>query len=643
MKGERKMKFRPCKYYQVSILCSSSSKVLLLGRTIERIPHNYLPSRESPRNADIPISEFFPLQLSSPLFHPFSMQRFIRKFTMDARAYLKNQGWRGDGHSLDTNNRGLSKPLLISKKVDALGVGINKHAAVSDQWWMRAFDESLKDLGTGKKSVLQIVRDNGVYAGGLYGRFVPGEKVPGTFQEKKRKREDDDNDEGKKKMMMKNDGDSIPLVKKIRRVQSREEGLKKDEEGKNNKEDKKKKNDVVTKIRKVYIGEKDEVQSREEGLKKDEEGKNNKEDKKKKNDVVTKIRKVYIGEKDEETKGKEKEKKNETDTTYQTLCKQKVEKDVNGFMQEAAQRRLLKLTKAIPRVESPVSKYGEPAVMQVFVKAGLMEDEPISYTSLSPKPPKQHKYIRTKMERTLKRVAKEFIMTQLSPEEREEIEKTDEYLAQMVKEKKMIRANEKAEKNKLVKEEARLKNRERKERKMANKLARLEGLPEEERVREKLERVENLKNMATLRDAVKRMNSPEVKEGMKDGDQVTRPPLKSPTVVDNQILEPDGSVRYTWKEGVDVPYDPAIWADVKVKLLPKPIRRVRKEYLRMTRKERGRVQMELLSQKRNAGILTGTQVEKLEKIQRRERREEKKQIRQERKVAKAERREEKKD
>lgn len=102
---------------------------------------------------------------------------------MDSRAYLTRQGWRGDGHSLDHTNRGISKPLLVSKKVDVLGVGLNKHAAVSDQWWLRAYDQGLKDFGTGTKSALANVQEHGVNRGGLYGRFVKGEGVPGTFGE----------------------------------------------------------------------------------------------------------------------------------------------------------------------------------------------------------------------------------------------------------------------------------------------------------------------------------------------------------------------------------------------------------------------------------------------------------------------------
>ncbi|KAK3672785.1 hypothetical protein LTR78_007371 [Recurvomyces mirabilis] len=102
---------------------------------------------------------------------------------MDARAYLQSQGWQGDGHSLDHTGRGIKKPLLVSKKVDVLGVGVNKHQAVSDQWWLRAYDQGLTDFGTGKQSLLGQVQKHGIAMGGLYGRFVKGEGVAGTFGE----------------------------------------------------------------------------------------------------------------------------------------------------------------------------------------------------------------------------------------------------------------------------------------------------------------------------------------------------------------------------------------------------------------------------------------------------------------------------
>lgn len=100
---------------------------------------------------------------------------------MDASQYLKNHGWQGSGHSLDGNGRGLKKPLLVSKKVDVLGVGLNKHAAVSDQWWLRAYDQGLATLGTGKESALAQAQKHGVNRGGLYGRFVKGEGMPGSL------------------------------------------------------------------------------------------------------------------------------------------------------------------------------------------------------------------------------------------------------------------------------------------------------------------------------------------------------------------------------------------------------------------------------------------------------------------------------
>ncbi|KAF1955168.1 hypothetical protein CC80DRAFT_493111 [Byssothecium circinans] len=102
---------------------------------------------------------------------------------MDASAYLVKQGWLGTGHSLDTSGRGIKRPLLISHKQDQLGLGKRKAAhTADDQWWMRAFDESLKNIGTGKESTLSQVREKGINRGGLYGFFVKGEGLAGTVE-----------------------------------------------------------------------------------------------------------------------------------------------------------------------------------------------------------------------------------------------------------------------------------------------------------------------------------------------------------------------------------------------------------------------------------------------------------------------------
>ncbi|USP79318.1 hypothetical protein yc1106_06592 [Curvularia clavata] len=101
---------------------------------------------------------------------------------MNAEAYLRKQGWQGSGHSLDTNGRGIKKPLLIAHKNDQLGLGKKKAAhTTDDQWWMRAFDQSLQSIGTGKDSTLDQIRTKGINRGGLYGFFVKGEQIEGTI------------------------------------------------------------------------------------------------------------------------------------------------------------------------------------------------------------------------------------------------------------------------------------------------------------------------------------------------------------------------------------------------------------------------------------------------------------------------------
>jgi len=102
---------------------------------------------------------------------------------MDSAAYLRRHGWQGIGHSLNPDNsRALKRPLLVSKKIDVLGVGVNKHDSISSQWWLKAFDNSLKAIGTGEKSVLSQIREHGVRRGGLYTRFVKGEEIPSTIK-----------------------------------------------------------------------------------------------------------------------------------------------------------------------------------------------------------------------------------------------------------------------------------------------------------------------------------------------------------------------------------------------------------------------------------------------------------------------------
>ncbi|GAM87270.1 hypothetical protein ANO11243_052920 [Dothideomycetidae sp. 11243] len=119
---------------------------------------------------------------------------------MNAEAYLRKHGWAGTGTSLHPHkSSSLKKPLLVSKKVDVLGLGLNRNDNLSDQWWLRAFDSSLRALGTGQKGMLHDVQKMGVQRGGLYGRFVRGEGLRGTIAENEGREKTRKNTEGKSK------------------------------------------------------------------------------------------------------------------------------------------------------------------------------------------------------------------------------------------------------------------------------------------------------------------------------------------------------------------------------------------------------------------------------------------------------------
>lgn len=120
---------------------------------------------------------------------------------MDTAAYLTNHGWRGNGHALHHSGRGITKPVIVPRKADLLGVGRKKHDAQADQWWARAFEDTLnvlsttKDETTGKTNGIvldagskasQVARKSRARFGqsGLYSNFVRGESLCGTLEEK---------------------------------------------------------------------------------------------------------------------------------------------------------------------------------------------------------------------------------------------------------------------------------------------------------------------------------------------------------------------------------------------------------------------------------------------------------------------------
>ena len=124
---------------------------------------------------------------------------------MDPEAYLTNQGWRGYGHPLHYSGRGIIKPLNLSQKANIFGVGKKQHDAHADQWWARAFDDTLKGLNTSNTeatgkiervsvgSIAQPLPCVGIgeaksiaIVGNLYSNFVRGESLSGTLMSDER-------------------------------------------------------------------------------------------------------------------------------------------------------------------------------------------------------------------------------------------------------------------------------------------------------------------------------------------------------------------------------------------------------------------------------------------------------------------------
>ncbi|KAL8780096.1 MAG: hypothetical protein Q9203_001072 [Teloschistes exilis] len=113
---------------------------------------------------------------------------------MDTSAYLTRQGWLGDGNTLHPSGHGIKKPLLVARKTNTLGLGKKAHDVYADQWWSRAFEETLGSLNGGaaseKTNMGTVVKSSvmGVPSaarwgppGGLYGGFIRGAGLEGTM------------------------------------------------------------------------------------------------------------------------------------------------------------------------------------------------------------------------------------------------------------------------------------------------------------------------------------------------------------------------------------------------------------------------------------------------------------------------------
>ncbi|KAF9884841.1 hypothetical protein FE257_001184 [Aspergillus nanangensis] len=159
---------------------------------------------------------------------------------MDAQAYLLRHGWSGPGNPLNPNRRpgthsglGLTRPILVARRQGNHGVGKKTTKDATNQWWLRGFEDALKDVGQPNKTAGGVPGPNALTSE-LYRFFVRGEVVAGTLgveeknteEEGSKKRKADDDEELRAKKARKNkEGES----KEERRVRREEKKRRKEE------------------------------------------------------------------------------------------------------------------------------------------------------------------------------------------------------------------------------------------------------------------------------------------------------------------------------------------------------------------------------------------------------------------------------
>lgn len=503
---------------------------------------------------------------------------------MDAASYLRRQGWQGEGHSLSHTGNGLKKPLLISKKIDVLGVGLNKHAAVSDQWWMRAFDQGLKDLGTGKKTTLSTVREKGVHFGGLYGRFVKGDTVQGTIEEEEEKMA------GKKRK-----GDDGEETKKRKRADEEETDLVK-------------------------------------------------------------------GQTEKAPK----------------LEQKSIDRDAEALIAKAVDKGLILADSELKWSNSFLKSYSKAVLQKILATAA--SNRKAERSTLKKLRAMQDEYEEDKLHRALKRAAKEYILNQLSPDEREEIEgetvsrpdeagsardtdtaERDDDKAARKEAKAAEKEAKEAEKaamaaNNEVKETEKEVNAAKKEAKAAKKEAKeakrvAEEAEEKETKREakeskKQERkskreadsedtdlsikplengynesstntVEDVKSDGSKRQKKQKSGAEKVENHLTESEKSASPGAsepsspssaadytpfpsesfadanandkkcrKQPKPTEINVIDADGQIRHTFQRDEPIPSDPSIWIGIRPRDLPRPVRAARRNYMKDKREAR---------------------------------------------------------
>ena len=109
---------------------------------------------------------------------------------MDTKAYLIRQGWPGPGNPLNPTRSpgsrgglGLTKPILVARKQNTLGIGKKTTHDNTNQWWLRNFEAALRAVGDNGSATPTSEESNSVSQGKseLYRFFVKGEGLAGTI------------------------------------------------------------------------------------------------------------------------------------------------------------------------------------------------------------------------------------------------------------------------------------------------------------------------------------------------------------------------------------------------------------------------------------------------------------------------------
>ncbi|KAJ5247095.1 hypothetical protein N7468_002078 [Penicillium chermesinum] len=157
---------------------------------------------------------------------------------MDAQAYLMRHGWSGPGNPLNPNQRpgphgglGLTKPILVARKANNHGVGKKTTKDATNQWWLRGFEDALKDLGQDKP----VAAPGNALTSELYRFFVRGEGLAGTMEDNdaagsdsRRKEKKDKKEQEKSKSKRKRDADDDG-ERKAKKEKKEEKAARKEE------------------------------------------------------------------------------------------------------------------------------------------------------------------------------------------------------------------------------------------------------------------------------------------------------------------------------------------------------------------------------------------------------------------------------